>query len=84
MTSRSQEVERDDFLNSLDSLIIESGSEIEIVEEISSRKRRKVKCRDLKKDLSFLDESSTDDEVTIVQQFKEKISKKMLQKKERS
>ena len=84
MSSRSQEVEREDFLNSLDSLIIESGSEIEIVEEISSRKRRKVKCRDLKKDLSFLDESSTDDEVTIVEQFKEKISKKMLQKKERS
>ena len=81
MTSRSQEVERDDFLNSLDSLIIESGSEIEIVEEISSRKRRKVKCRDLKKDLSFLDESSTEDEVTIVEPFKEKISKKCFRKR---
>ena len=81
MTSRSQEVEREDFLNSLDSLIIESGSEIEIVEEITSRKRRKVKCRDLKKDLNFLDESNTDDEVTVIEEFKEKISKKCFIKK---
>ena len=81
MTSKNQEVERDDFLNSLDSVIMQSDSEIEIVEEITSRKRRKVKCRDLKKDLSFLDESSTDDEVTIVEQFKEKISKKCFRKR---
>ena len=81
MTSTSQEVERDEFLDSLDTIIMESDSKIEIVEEITSRNRRKVKCGGLNKDLSFLDESSTDDEVTVVEQFQEKISKKCFRKK---
>ena len=81
MASKNLEVERDDFLNSLDSVILQSDSEIEIVEEVTSRKRRKVKCGGLNKDLSFLDESSTDDEVTVIEQFKEKISKKCFIKK---
>ena len=81
MASKNLEVERDDFLNSLDSIILQSDSEVEIVEEVTSRKRRKVKCGGLNKDLSFLDESSTDDEVTVIEQFKEKISKKCFIKK---
>ena len=81
MTSKNQEVERDDFLKSLDSVIMQSDSEIEIVEEVTSRKRRKVKCGGLNKDLNYLDESSTDDEVTVIEQFKEKISKKCFIKK---
>ena len=81
MTSTSQEVERDEFLDSLDTIIIKSDSEIEIVEEITSRKRHKVKSAGLDEDLSFLDESSTDDEVTVVEQFQEKISKKCFRKK---
>ena len=54
MASKNLEVERDDFLNSLDSVIMQSDSEIEIVEEVTSRKCRKVKCGGLNKDLSFL------------------------------
>ena len=81
MASKNLEVERDDFLNSLDSIIVQSDSEVEIVEEVTSRKRRRVKCGGLNKDLNFLDESSTDDEVTVIEQFKEKISKKCFIKK---
>ena len=81
MASKNLEVERDDFLNSLDSIILQSDSEVEIVEEVTSRKRRRVKCGGLNKDLNFLDESSTDDEVTVIEQFKEKISKKCFIKK---
>ena len=81
MASKNLEVERDDFLNSLDSIILQSDSEVEIIEEVTSRKRRRVKCGGLNKDLNFLDESSTDDEVTVIEQFKEKISKKCFRKK---
>ena len=81
MASKNLEVERDDFLNSLDSIILQSDSEVEIVEEVTSRKRRRVKCGGLNKDLNFLDESSTDDEVTVIEQFKEKISKKCFRKR---
>ena len=81
MTSTSQEVERDKFLDSLDTIIIESDSEIEIIEEITSRNRHKVKSGGLDEDLSFLDESSTDDEVSVVEQFQEKSSKKRFRKK---
>ena len=81
MTSTSQEVVRDEFLDSLDTIIIESDSEIEIIEELTCRNRHKVKSGGLDEDLSFLDESSTDDEVTVVEQFQEKISKKCFRKK---
>ena len=81
MTSTSQEVERDEFLDSLDTIIIESDSEVEIIEVITSRNRHKLKSGGLDEDLSFLDESSSDDEVSVVEQVQEKSSKKRFRKK---
>ena len=66
MTSTSQEIQRDEFLDSLDTITIESDSEVEIIQVITSRNRYKLASEGLDKDLSFLDESSSDDEVSIV------------------
>ena len=67
------EVLRHEFLDSLDTIVIESDSEVEEVHELT--------FEDLDKDLGFLDESSSDDDVKFLKRVDKKTSKKRFTKK---
>ena len=54
------EVLRHEFLDSLDTIVIESDSEVEEVHELT--------FEDLDKDLGFLDKSSSDDDIKFLKQ----------------
>ena len=67
------EVLRHEFLDSLDTIVIESDSEVEEVHELT--------FEDLDKDLGFLDKSSSDDDVKFLKRVDKKTSKKGLRKR---
>ena len=67
------EVLRHEFLDSLDTIVIESDSEVEEVQELT--------FEDLDKDLGFLDKSSSDDDVKFLKRVDKKTSKKRFTKK---
>ena len=76
-TTTSKVLSRDEFLDSIDMITIESDSEIEEVHTKTCRKRYKLTLEDLDKDV----ESISDDDVQLEEQAEEKCSKKRFTKK---
>ena len=71
------EVRPDEFLDSLDTIVIESDSEDEVIHDRSCRKRYKLSLSDLDTGI----ESSSDDDFKFQERVQDKTSKKRFTKK---
>ena len=79
-TTTSKVLSRDEFLDSLDTIEIESGSDDEQVHDKSCRKRYKLTLSDHDTEI----ESSSDDDLMLKEQVPDKSSRKRFTKKEQS